>query len=218
MNAVWRIARLALIGAAVGMYIWLGYLASASNHPPLVAVLVGVLPFMAGVIAVCWRSVWRWPALLACGAVLAAAAFKLDTLLAHASWLYFLQHVGAMVSLAIMFGGTLGTHEGALCSRVACIAIATPLAADYLHYTWKVTLAWTMYFVLCGTVSVLLFLLAPLAVWAFFAAVLTPVSLGLMFAGEFMIRLRVLPDRPHISIAQTIQSYRRFTQRKKGTA
>jgi uncharacterized membrane protein len=218
MNVIWRRLRLALLVAGGAIYVWLGYLASASNHPPLLAVLVGLVPFAAGIVGVAWRSTFRLPAIAMLCAVCAAIALNLDTLLRHASWLYFLQHIGAMTALAIMFGGTLGTVEGALCSRIARIAIAEPLDDGYLRYTWKVTAAWTAYFVLCGLISAGLFILAPLAAWAFFAAVLTPASVGAMFIGEFLIRLRVLPGSPHLSIAQTIRYYREYTQHGKSAA
>jgi hypothetical protein len=56
--------------------------------------------------------------------VLLAIAFNLDQLLTHAAWFYLLQHAGIMCGLGFMFGSTLGTHENALCSRIARIAIA----------------------------------------------------------------------------------------------
>lgn len=210
--------RLTALAAAGAVYLGLGFWASASDHPPLVAVLVGTLPFVAGIVAACWHSRWRYPVLAACALVLALFVGNYRLLMSHVSWLYFAQHAGAMASLAVMFGSTLGTTEGALCSRIARIAVPGPLDAHYLRYTWKVTLAWTLYFVVCGLVSVGLFALAPHAVWAFFATLLTPVSLGAMFAGEYLIRLRALPGQPHMSIAQTIQSYRQYSQGRKRTA
>jgi uncharacterized membrane protein len=211
MTRLWRKLRTVVLAGACVIYVLLGYLASASNHPPILAVIVGALPLAAGVVTACWQSSFRWPAMAACTGAITAIALNINALLAHASWLYFIQHVGAMGSLAIMFGSTLRTHEGALCSRIAKIAITDALDARYLHYTWKVTLCWTLYFVASGIISTTLFCMASLRTWAFFAAVLTPVSLGIMFAGEFLIRLRALPGRPHFSIARTIQSYRQYT-------
>jgi hypothetical protein len=42
--------------------------------------------------------------------------------------------------------------------------------------------------------------------------VCTPLSLGLMFGGEYLVRQLALPDSPSFSIAHTIQSYRKYTQ------
>lgn len=212
MTRLWRSLRLVLLALVAGAYLVLDYLASSSSQPPLYAVLIGAIPLTAGVLLACWNSAFRVPALLLCGGGLLAVALNIDRLLAHAAWLYFFQHAGIMTSLGIMFGSTLGSHEGALCSRIARVAISEPLDARYLYYTWKVTLAWTLYFAASAGMSLLLFAFAPLATWALFASLLTPVSLGLMFGGEYLIRLRALPGQPHFSIAQTIQSYRKYTQ------
>ncbi|TDR77789.1 hypothetical protein [Paludibacterium purpuratum] len=218
MMPLWRKLRPALLAGAFAVYVLLSYLASSTNHPPLLAVIVGSLPLAAGIVAACWQSPFRWPAMLACLAAGIAIALNIDRLIGHAAWLYFIQHLGAMLSLGVLFGGTLRSHEGALCSRIAKLAIAEELDARYLHYTWRVTLVWTLYFAVSAIVSVALFCLAPLAAWAFFATVLTPISLGIMFGGEFLIRLRTLPDRPHFSIAQTIRSYRQYMQQRKSSA
>jgi uncharacterized membrane protein len=50
-------------------------------------------------------------------------------------------------------------------------------------------------------------------VWSYFANLLTPILVGLMFVVEYLVRVRVLPDRAHFSIAQTIQAYRTYEQR-----
>lgn len=212
MTGLWRRLRLVLLAAIGGAYLVLDYLASSSSQPPLYAVLLGAAPLTTGLIAACWKSSFRLPAMLLCLGGLLVVVLNLERLLAHAAWLYFFQHVGLMTGLGIMFGCTLGSHENALCSRIARIAIAWPLDARYLHYTWKVTLAWTLYFAVSALLSLLLFAFAPLASWALFASLLTPLSLGLMFGGEYLIRLRVLPGQPHLSIIQIIQSYRKFTQ------
>ncbi|WP_159875247.1 hypothetical protein [Aquitalea denitrificans] len=212
MSPLWRTLRLAVLAMAGLLYVVMDYLASSSDHPPVYAVVVGAAPLTLGLLTASWNSRLRWPALLACAAGLLAIAGNLDRLLAHAAWFYLLQHAGIMSGLGFMFGSTLRTHEGALCSRIARIAIAAPLDAAYFHYTWKVTLVWTVYFAVSAMLSLGLFALAPLAWWAFYAAVLTPVSLGLMFGGEYLIRQLVLPDSPPFSIAQTIQSYRKYSQ------
>ena len=217
MMPLWHTLRMVLLAVGAVVYVVLGYLASSSDHPPVYAVLVGAIPLVAGVLATCWNSAFRWPACGLCLLVLLMLGMNMDVLLRHASWLYFIQHAGTMIALGIMFGSTLGSDAGALCSRIALIAVSDDLDAAYLHYTWKVTLAWTVYFFASALISVGLFCFAALETWAMFAAVLTPVSLGLMFGGEYLIRLRAVPGRPHFSIAQTIQSYRKYTQRRSST-
>lgn len=202
--------RLAVLGVGGAIYLALGYLASSSTHPPLFAVLVTAIPVVAGFIAASWRTAFRIPAMVLCVAVLIVLGMRVEFLLSHAAWLYFVQHFGAMAALGIMFGSTLRTHESALCSRIAKFTIAEPLDARYFRYTWSVTFAWTMYFVVSALISVVLFFFSTLEMWSLFAAILTPVSVPVMFGCEYLIRLRALPNRPHFSIAQTIESYQKY--------
>ncbi len=202
--------RLALLGIGGAIYLALGYLASSSTQPPLFAVLITAIPVVAAIVAAAWRSAWRWPVIALCCTALVAMWQHVDYLLSHAAWLYFIQHIGAMAALGAMFGSTLGSHQGALCSRIAAFAIAQPLDAAYCQYTWRVTLVWTLYFVVSAVISLALFCLASLEQWSLFAAVVTPVSVAVMFGAEYMIRLRALPNRPHFSIAQTIESYQKY--------
>lgn len=206
--------RLLVFGVGGAIYLALGYLASSSTHPPLLAVLVTAIPVVVGFIAASWRTVLRVPAIIVCVLGLIVLALRVDFLLSHAAWLYFLQHIGAMAALGLMFGSTLRTHESALCSRIAQFAVGAALDARYVQYTWRVTLAWTIYFVASALISVVLFFASSLEIWSLFATILTPISVPVMFGCEYLIRLRALPNRPHFSIAQTIQSYQKYVHNR----
>lgn len=111
--------------------------------------------------------------------------------------------------LAITFGSTLGGDPAdAFCSRIARMMLPSPVDPAYMRYTWKVTLVWTLYFCASALLSVGLFFFGPIAVWSFFANLLTPVLIGLLFVVEYLVRVRLLPERAHFSIAQTIKTYR----------
>jgi len=205
----------ALIATAGSMYLGLSYFTAASVRPPLVAVFLGIVPLGAVALVAAWHSRLRIPALLLCAAGAITVVLNLDSLRNHAAWLYFVPHAGAMTLLGATFGSTLGCgHADALCSRIASFVHRTPLDADYLHYTWKVTFAWTAFFILSALVSVLLFFFGPIEAWSLFANLLTPVLLGAMFAGEYLIRQRVMPNRAHLSIAATIHAYREYSRRQ----
>ena len=207
--------RLGLIAAAGALYLGLSHLAASSEHPPILALIVGLLPLGAMALIAAWKSRAPTLALLLFAACIVAIAVNLENLRSHAAWLYFVQHAGAMILLAITFGSTLGQgHQDALCSRIAGFVMPGQLDADYLRYTWKVTIAWTLYFAASAVLSVLLFGFGPVELWSFFANVLTPVLLGVMFAGEYLIRLRVMPGRSHFSISETIQAYREYSRRR----
>lgn len=211
MTAVGPMLRAALFALAGAIYLWLGYVAAASPHPPGVALLVGLLPPAALAFAGAWQSRMRAPALVVCVVALAAILINFERLRSHVALLYFLQHAGAMSVLAFTFGSSLRAgHAQALCSRIAALVVAGPLDENYLRYTWQVTLAWTLFFSVTGLLSVLLFFFGPIEWWSLLANVLTPILVGAMFAGEYFIRLWVLPDRPHMSISETIRAYRKY--------
>jgi uncharacterized membrane protein len=207
--------RLGLIACAGAIYLGLSYLAAASEHPPLGALIVSLLPLGAFALVAAWNS--RSPALTLMLVATCVLAFvvNIDNLRSHTAWLYFLQHAGAMALLTVTFGSTLGReHQDALCSRIACFILPDPPDSEYLCYTWKVTAAWTIYFFSSTILSVLLFIFGPINIWSFFANILTPLLLGIMFSGEYLIRLRAMPGRTHFGISETIQAYRNYSRRR----
>ena len=213
MNSVWRIAKVLAVAVAGIAYLGLGYVAAAWEHPPLIALLVGLVPPAALALSTAFQlpAGWRGPMIAAWFGVMAVLLMQLDRLLTHAALFYFIQHAGTMGFLAFMFGNTLwGTHDQALCSRIARLMNPGALDDRYFRYTWQVTAVWTTFFATIGTLSVLLFAWGNLAVWSLFANVLTPMLVLALFALEYWIRVHVLPDRPHLSIVQTIRAYQRY--------
>lgn len=204
-----------LLLASIGLaYLGVGYVATTVPHPPLITVLIGFVPLGAAALAAAWKSRARVPLLLLTLACMLLMAVFVNQLRDHVAWVYFVQHAGAMTLLGLTFGATLGGRHGeALCSRIATVVIRSPLDDRYLRYTWRVTLAWTIYFATSAVLSVLLFFFGPITAWSVLANVLTPITLGLMFVAEYFIRRRVLPDGPEVSIAATITAYRAFTNR-----
>lgn len=196
-------------------YIGANYFAAATAHPPLTLVLLGLAPLGAIALAAAWHSKFRVPALLLCAACALAIVMNLEILRSHVAWLYFIQHAGAMGLLSVTFGSTLGRgHADALCSRVVSLLLGPSVDADYLHFTWKVTVCWTIFFTVSAIVSVLLFFFGPIAEWSFFANVLTPIFLGAMFVGEYLIRIRVLPNRTHFKVTEIVKAYREYSHRQ----
>jgi uncharacterized membrane protein len=205
------IAAIACIGAA---YLAFSHLLTIDERPSLLMLALGVAPLTVMALLAAWHSRMRWMALALLAALAMTVLMYLEALRNHVNWLYFMQHAGTMTLLAITFGCTLGRGDAdALCSRVTRLMLVGPADPVYMRYTWKVTLVWTAYFILSGVVSVGLFFYGPLAIWSYFANLLTPVIVGLLFIIEYGVRVRVLPDRAHFSIAQTIKAYRSYEQR-----
>ncbi|MBS1207754.1 MAG: transrane protein [Proteobacteria bacterium] len=207
---VLRLGLAALFGAA---YLWLGHLASISADPPLVSIIMGLAPLTASAVVLVWHS--RSVGLqLLCAACLIGMVLEIDFLRSNTAWVYLIQHAGMHIMLGVMFGRTLSHgYAGALCSRISCFVYPEPLNDAFFRYAWKVTLVWTIYFAAAATVSILLFFFGPREAWSIFANLLTPVLIGAIFVIEYLVRLRALPQRQHISIAQTIRAYREYSQR-----
>ena len=207
-----RIARalvLTALAVLVAGYLAFSHLISISDNPDRLMLLAGLTPLTVLALLAAWNSRLRWLALALILLLGFAVVRYLDEIRHYVSWLYFAQHAGAMSLLAITFGGSLGSGDAnALCSRVARLLLPSPVDPAYMRYTWKVTLVWTCYFVLSALLSVVLFFFGPITVWSYFANLLTPVLVGLMFVVEYLVRVRVLPARAHFSVAQTIRAYR----------
>jgi len=204
-----QVLGIALLVCGGAIYIGLNYAITVTQHPTLLMLLFGIAPLAALGLVSAWNAKSRALALGLYLVALTAALFNLELLRVHTAWLYFLQHAGAMTLLGITFGRTLHQgHANALCSRISTFIMRCEADPAYQRYTWQVTLAWTVYFTLSAVLSLLLFFFASIEVWSFFANLLTPVLVGVMFAGEYLIRLRTMPDRLHFSIAQTIRAYR----------
>ncbi|WP_374591553.1 hypothetical protein [Aquabacterium sp.] len=202
-----------VVGAA---YLGFSYFVAASERPPALAVLIGLLPMLALMLSQALRVQPRGLALAVSLALSAGIVASLDLLRQHVAWLYLVQHIGAMLALGLTFGVTLGNgHEQALCSQIAALMSPEPLDARHQRYTWQVTAAWTAFFLCSALVSAGLFAWAPVTWWSLFANVLTPVLTGAMFVVEYLVRVRVLPDRPHLTIAGTVMAYQRFKQGRR---
>ena len=214
MTRLTRLLAIAAAAAAGAAYLAFSHLLTIATHPSTLMLALGVTPLSIMAVLAAWHAPMRWLALGLLGALAATVLYFLDDLRNHIQWLYFAQHAGTMGLLAITFGSTLWRGDAeALCSRVTQLMLAGPPDPVYMRYTWKVTAVWTAYFIASGLLSVGLFFFGPLAVWSYFANLLTPVIVGLMFVVEYLVRVRVLPDREHFSIAATIRAYRSYEQR-----
>jgi uncharacterized membrane protein len=206
------------LGAAGGLlagaaYLAFSYFVAASENPPPLAVVVGLLPMTVLLMGLALKELPRGLAWAGCVALVVLLLATLQWLGEHVAWVYLVQHVGAMSALGLMFGTTLrGGDARALCSQIAAFVTPEPLDAAYLHYTWQVTAAWTLFFLISALTSLALFSWGPVTWWSLFANVLTPVLTGAMFVVEYLVRIRLLPNRPHMSIATTVMAYQRFKQ------
>ena len=202
-RAVARVGLVAVVSVAyvLGTH-WL--MTSAPDSPWNV---VGVLsPMLVLVAAGAWRSGQRWLAGAAAALLGALCAQALLGVRVSAQALYVAQHVGINLFLAVLFGSTLRTGHKPFITALA-ERVHRAFTPDMAAYTRKATLAWTLYFIGMAAVSVALYALAPFDAWALFANLLTPLAVGLMFVGEYLLRYRLHPEFERTSLADAMRAY-----------
>lgn len=206
MPEIIRIARWLGIAALIMTYPTLMYFANTSILPGVFGAILALMPVSAISLALAWRSrqrVW-WLALLG---LTGAAAWSIWPVIEHHSGLIFwIQHAGIQLILLITFGRSLLAGREPLCTQFATI-MQGPLTPKQQYYTFQVTRIWTLFFALMVITSTMLFFLAPLAVWSFFANFFTLPLVALIFIIEYWVRKRVFPDMPHGHILDAVKTY-----------
>ena len=194
----------------------LGYVIASqwlmTRTPPPAWSAVGLLTPMLALAAVgAWRNGHRtWS--LGAATIVAALAFQAATGGGLSpEHLYLLQHVAIHAALALWFGMTLRRSARPLITRLAD-RVHRGLTPAMEIYTRKVTVAWTVYFAAMATLSVGMYAVAPFALWATFANLLTPLALLLMFAGEFVLRYRLHPEFERATMRDAIRAYRQMNE------
>ena len=126
----------------------------------------------------------------------------------HFPSVFFVEHAGANLLLAIVFGRTLVRTRDELCTRFARLLHNT-LPPDVERYTRLVTFAWTIFFGVMFVLSCLLYFAGFMAVWSLFANILSPILIAGMFLGEYLVRRRVLPKWESTGVLSGIRAFTR---------
>ena len=171
---------------------------------------LGVVLAVGPVLTVGLLLLWRWThpgvALLAAVAVTAVLRQYWPVLERSFTGVYLIQEGGFYSLMAASFGQSLLGNRVALCTQLAD-KIHGPLTPQELIYTRRVTAAWALFFVLIVVVTVGLFLLAPLRTWSLFANFCVLPLIGLMFAAEYAVRKRALPQAQRRGILAAVRVY-----------
>jgi uncharacterized membrane protein len=166
---------------------------SAAAETPSLGVALALAPTLAILFWLAWRAPRRVPILALCLTSALLLWVFWHPLEKNFNWVYFIQHAGTNILLAMVFGLTLGKGRQSLCTRFAEIAHGN-ISPAVVRYTRQVTLAWTLFFVTVSGISAFLFLCAPIQTWSIFANFLTLPLVVTMFIVEFLVRLRTLPN------------------------
>lgn len=201
----WR-KGLLLLAALVGYQGLLHW--AISSDPRGLGEVLTIAPLAAALI---WFLGNSWRARIGLGALVLAAvagwvawgAASADPVL-----VYLLPHAGAYLFMLWLFARTLMPGREALITRLArCIHGTLP--AEIERYTRHVTTAWCVFFAGMALSSVLLFSLAPLAVWSVFANLLNVPLVAAMFLAEYLYRILRYPNFSHASIRSSIRAFRK---------
>lgn len=188
------------------------YRASA-GVPDLAGALVAILPLVGLAFVMAWRSSQRIAMLVACVAACGALYAARNWLVAHYNWVFLMQHAGIYALLGVAFGRTLAAGSTPMVTAFASLVHRT-MSPVLLAYTRGVTWAWTIYFAAIAAISLVLFWLAPIAIWSAFANLVTPVLLVLMFTAEYAVRCWMLPPEDRAGPIEAIQAYREHSSRR----
>ncbi|MCC4116183.1 hypothetical protein LLG90_12550 [Aromatoleum toluclasticum] len=205
--AVVRVARGLAIAVAVIAWAVAAHYTSALVDESSWGALLAIAPFAVIAAGFAWQSTRRGLMLAPLAAATLALALAWPTLARNVGWLYFVQHVGTNLLLGLGFGRTLAAGHEPLCTRVAR-TIHGAVSPALARYTRQVTVAWTMFFAATVAISCLLFAFGTIEAWSTFANLLTMPLVGLMFLGEYLVRLKLLPD-DRSSILDAVRAYRR---------
>lgn len=207
-----------LRGIAVGVLVvaWaiLAHYGSAGDGPADFSAALATAPMLAFVVILLWRV--GQPLLIALGglAILALLALSWPTLRQNVALLFYVQHLGTNLALGTLFGRSLFGGGDALVTTFAKLAHDGVISPAKARYTRQVTVAWTLFFFASAGVSTVLFLFGQTVVWSVFVNLLSTPLVVLMFAGEHLVRNRVLPPEDRSSIADTIRGYRASAARR----
>jgi uncharacterized membrane protein len=177
---------------------------------PAAALNLGAALALAPSVMVALVLAWRWaPPTLAVAVTLGLAA------LLYGFWPFLAQHffVAYLVQescvyglLGLTFSRSLLPRQVAVCTQLAD-KVHGPLTPREVLYTRRVTAAWALFFFTVVTVSILLFLYAPLRTWSLFINFCVLPLVGAMFLAEYLVRRRVLPDIKRAGLLATVRVY-----------
>ncbi len=192
----------------LGLDLLLANVLSPQTEVSASVVVLAFMPITLILLDVLWHTSGKRIALAVAGLIVLGGTLFLPQLKAQISLIYLLQHLTANLLLGIWFGRSLWRNRQPVCTQFAGVLHPrmTPLL---VHYTTRVTQAWTIFFFVMAATSILLYLFAPIKTWSVFANSLTLPLLVLMFGVEYLVRRRVLPPEDQLGPLSAFRAYRR---------
>ena len=198
----------ALAVAACVAFAVLAHFALVDELAPAIGALLSLAPPAILALWAARHSRHRSLALLAAGAAAIAVWLGWGLLERHFASLFFVEHAGANLVLAIVFGRTLVGGREPLCTRFARM-VHGALPPEVVRYARQVTLAWTIFFATLFALSCFLYLGHFLAAWSILANVASPILVAAMFVVEYAVRHRALPQWERVGVLGGIRAFSR---------
>jgi len=186
-------------------YACLAHYTNSSSGSEALGTVLALAPIALLLLSMAWRARHRIAALLAFCIACAGLVAAWGMLTPHFARIYWLEHAGSQLMLALGFARTLGPGREPMCSYFARM-IDGPLTPQLARYTRQVTRAWAAFFALMAAASTLLFVTVAQSTWSVFANFLTAPLILLMFALEYGARKVLLPDIRHGHILDTVKA------------
>ena len=184
------------------------HLALVDSLPRGAGALLSLVPLAVIAFTMFRRTRHRLVALAVLGAATAFCVINWSGLEAHFPGLFFVEHAGGNLVLAFLFGRTLAPGREPLVTTFARIAHGG-IDERVARYTRQVTFAWTVFFLAIATASAGLYFGGFAEAWSLLANLGTPLLVGAMFAVEYLVRHRVLPDLERIGILGGMRAFSR---------
>jgi len=186
----------------------LAHAAIIEGIPPAAGAALSLVPLVLLAIWAARRSRRRAAVLALAAACAIALWLGWGQLERHFPDLFFLEHAGSNLILAIVFGRTLLAGREPMVGRFAR-AVHGDLPPEVVRYTRKVTIAWTVFFALLFAASCTFYLGRFLEAWSLLANILTPLLVAAMFVIEYAVRLRALPNWEQVGILASVRAFSR---------
>lgn len=204
-------ARRAAMGVVVAVSVggvFLAHVAMSRSQSPWAGMLVALIPIAVGVAALARRM--RRPLLLLLPVAAAAIGvwMERESFERHFTDVYFVEHAGMMLAMAIVFGRTLLPGEEPLCTRFARLVHGS-IDERRTVYTRKLTATWTAFFLAIVIASCVLYFTNEREAWSLLANILTPLLVVVLFVVEYAVRRRALPHEEPVGILAAVHAFRR---------
>ena len=198
------------IAVAVAAICWAvgAHAAFSTRGDSPMAVVFAVVPIVSCVVLVAWHSRWRALSIGAGIGIVAATILLPPPGALDPAAFYLVEYAGVQFALATLFGLSLRDGAEALVTQLAR-RVHGPLPGAIERYTRQVTVAWTVFFIAMAATAMLLFGLAPRAIWSAFVNLCTAPAIALMFIVEYAVRRRRFPWFEHVSIFEGMRAFRR---------